>query len=102
MKIKKNDSVKVIAGADRGKTGKVLRVLPEKGKVIVEGVGVTKKHLRQNPQESSGGIVEKERPLNVSNVSLLCQRCGVGIRAGCKVTAEGERSRYCRKCGEML
>ena len=102
MKIKKNDSVKIIAGADRGKTGKVLRVLPEKGMVIVEGIAVVKKHLRQNPQEQKGGIVAKERPVNASNIALFCQRCNAGIRAGYKQTSRGEKARYCRKCGEML
>lgn len=102
MKIKKNDTVKIIAGADRGKTGKVLKVLPEKGRVIVEGAAVSKRHLRQNPQEQQGGIVEKARPVDASNVALLCQRCGEGIRAGVRVDPQGGRSRYCRKCGEML
>ncbi len=102
MKIKKNDSVKIIAGADRGKTGKVLRVLPGRGMVIVEGVAVAKKHLRQNPQESQGGIVTKERPVNASNVALICQRCNTGIRAGYKLTPQGDSARYCKKCGEML
>ncbi len=102
MKIKKNDQVKIISGEDKGKTGKVLRVLPEKNKVIVERIAVAKKHLRQNPQEQKGGIVEKERPVNVSNVALFCQRCNTAIRAGRKITSQGERARYCRKCGEMV
>lgn len=102
MKIKKNDMVKILAGEDRGKTGKVLRVFPEKGKVVVEGSAVVKKHIRQNPQEGQGGIVSRERPVDASNVALLCQRCGIGVRTGRKLTQQGERSRYCKKCGEML
>jgi large subunit ribosomal protein L24 len=102
MKIKKNDIVKVISGEDRGKTGKVLRVLPGKGRVIVEGIAVSKKHLRQNPQEQQGGIVTKERPIEASNVELYCPKCNAGTRAGYKQTPQGERTRYCRKCGEML
>ncbi len=103
MKIKKNDTVKVITGDDRGKTGKVLRVLPEKNSVIIERIAANKKHLRSNPQEQQqGGIIEKERPVRASNVEVFCQRCSSGVRVGCRVNPRGERERYCRKCGEML
>ncbi len=103
MRIKKNDMVKIISGDDRGKTGKVLRVLPDKNRVIIERVAVVKKHLRQNPQEQQqGGIVEKERPVNISNVALFCQRCSSGTRPGYKATSREERARYCRKCGETV
>lgn len=101
MRIKKNDTVKIISGADRGKTGRVLRVIPGKNKVIVERAGIVKKHMRQNPQEQQqGGIVEKERPVNASNVALLCQRCGRGTRTGYKSASGEGRLRYCKKCGE--
>jgi large subunit ribosomal protein L24 len=72
MAIKKNDQVKVISGSDRGKTGRVLRVLPKENKVLVEHVGMTKKHVRANPQKNlKGGIAEQERPIHISNVQLV-------------------------------
>ncbi len=103
MKIKKNDIVKIISGEDRGKTGKVLVVMPGKNRVIVERVAVAKKHVRSNPaQQEQGGIIEKERPVDVSTVMLFCPRCNRGIRVGCKMTSEGAKARYCRRCEEMI
>ena len=97
--IRKNDSVIVITGRDRGKRGRVLRVLPEKRRVIVEGVNFIKRHTRPNPQKNiKGGIVEREAPLAASNVQLLCPECSAPTRVGRKLLDDGRRVRFCRKC----
>jgi large subunit ribosomal protein L24 len=104
-KIKKEDSVKVIAGKDKGKTGRVLQVDRELGRVLVEGVGMVKRHTRPNPQRQiKGGIAESERPIAISNVMLLTSG-GVGTRVSYKVEGSGptaRRSRVARKTGEIL
>ena len=97
--IKKNDSVIVITGRDRGKRGRVLRVIPDKRRVIVEGVNFIKRHTRPNPQKNiKGGIVEREAPLSASNVQLVCPECSNPTRVGRKLLDDGRRVRYCRKC----
>ena len=97
--IRKNDSVIVITGRDRGKRGRVLRVLPEKRRVIVEGVNFIKRHTRPNPQKNiKGGIVEREAPLSASNVQLVCPECSNPTRVGRKLLDDGRRVRFCRKC----
>src|SRR3954466_9974756 len=105
MRIKKNDTVKVIAGKDKGKTGRVLEVVHSKGKVLVEGVGMIKRHTRPNPQRQiKGGIAEKEALINASNVMVLTSG-GVATRVGYKVDTTGgktRRTRIARKTGEAL
>ena len=97
--IKKNDNVLVVAGSDRGKRGRVLQVLPDKGRVIVEGVNFIKRHTRPNPQRNiKGGIVEREAPLAASNVQLVCPECGAQTRVGRKQLNDGRRVRFCVKC----
>jgi large subunit ribosomal protein L24 len=97
--IKKNDSVIVTTGRDRGKRGRVLRVIPEKQRVIVEGVNFIKRHTRPNPQKNiKGGIVEREAPLSASNVQLVCPECSAPTRVGRKLLDDGRRVRFCRKC----
>ena len=97
--IKKNDSVIVITGRDRGKRGRVLRVIPEKRRVIVEGVNFIKRHTRPNPQKNiKGGIVEREASLHASNVQLVCPECGAQTRVGRKILGDGRKVRICRKC----
>ena len=97
--IKKNDNVVVIAGRDRGKRGRVLRVIPEKRRVIVEGVNFIKRHTRPNPQKNiKGGIVEREASLSAANVQLVCPECSAPTRGGRKQLEDGRRVRYCRKC----
>ena len=97
--IKKNDNVLVIAGSDRGKRGRVLQVLPDKGRVIVEGINFIKRHTRPNPQRNvKGGIVERESPLDASNVQLVCPECGAQTRIGRKLLDDGRRVRVCVKC----
>jgi len=100
MKIKKGDTVKVIAGKDKGKTGTVARVLTKKDAVIVTGVNIAKKAMKKRSQQDQGGIVEIEAPLHISNVALVCKKCGV-TRAGYKIDGD-KKIRVCRKCGEAL
>ena len=97
--IKKNDNVLVISGRDRGKRGRVLRVIPDKQRVVVEGVNFIKRHTRPNPQKNiKGGIVEREAPLNASNVQLVCPECGATTRTGRQRLENGRSVRICRKC----
>jgi large subunit ribosomal protein L24 len=100
--IRKNDSVLVIAGKDRGKRGRVLKVLPGDGgkiRLIVEGVNMIKRHTKPNPGKSvKGGIVEREASLHASNVQLVCPECGVQTRVGHKILGDGRKVRVCRKC----
>ena len=101
MKIKKGDRVVVLQGKDRGKEGTVMRAIPEKGKVIVEGVNIAKKHQKPTRVTMQGGIIDKDMPLDVSNVALVCPRDGA-TRVGYKIAANGCKARICRKCGQEL
>ena len=96
--VRRNDNVVVTAGRDRGKQGRVLKVVPDRNRVVVEGVNVIKRHTRPNPQRNiKGGIVEREASLNVSNVQLVCPECGKMTRIGHRI--DGDRKvRICRKC----
>jgi large subunit ribosomal protein L24 len=99
LSVRKNDEVQVIAGRDRGKRGRVLRVLPDKGRVVVEGVNLIKRHTKANPQKNvKGGVVEREAPLHASNVQLVCPECGEPTRIGKKILGDGRKVRVCRKC----
>jgi large subunit ribosomal protein L24 len=99
LAIKKNDNVIVVGGRDAGKRGRVLRVIPDKGRVIVEGVNFIKRHTRPNPQRNiKGGIVEREASLHASNVQLICPECGARTRIGRRRLDDGRRVRYCVKC----
>ncbi len=100
-RIKKGDLVEVISGKDKGKRGKVLRVIPKEGKVIVEGVNMVKRHQRPNPRMREGGIVEREAPIYASKVMLVCPSCNQRTRVGFKVV-DGKKVRYCKKCGEII
>ena len=100
-KIKKGDLVEIISGKDKGKRGKVLRVIPKEMKVIVEGVNIVKRHQRPNPRMREGGIVEREAPIYASKVMLVCPNCSQRTRVGFKVV-EGKKVRYCKKCGEII
>lgn len=102
MQIRKNDSVLVIKGRERGKTGKVLRVIPEKGAVIIERVNLVKRHSRPRGPQQPGGILEKEASLQAANVMIMCEKCNAPIRVGHKVSADGKKIRICRRCNEAL
>jgi len=101
MHIKKNDTVRVVAGREKGKTGKVLGVTKEKNRVLIEKVNLMKKHQKPDAK-GKGGIVEKEAPLHVSNVMLVCSKCNTGVRVGHKVLEDGKKVRVCKKCQELL
>lgn len=102
VSIKKNDTVMVIAGKERGKSGKVIKVLPNKGGVLIERLNFVKRHLRAGGPHGKGGIVEREAPIPISNVQILCSKCNLPTRIGKKVLADGKRVRICRKCGEAI
>ena len=99
INLKKDDTVTVVSGRDAGKQGKVLKVIPEKNRVIVEGVNFIKRHTKPNPQRNvKGGVVEREAPLHASNVQLVCPECGKATRLGRKILGDGRKVRICRKC----
>ena len=101
--IKKNDEVFILGGKDRGKTGRVLIVMPKDQKVVVEGVQMIKRHTRPNPQRNiKGGIVEKEAPVHISNVAIVCKNCKQHTRIANKILADGRRARTCKKCGSTM
>lgn len=102
MHIRKNDKVKVMAGNDRGKTGQVLKVFPGTGRVIVEKVNLIKRHTKRNQRSPQGGIIEKEGPISVTNVMLVCPKCGAVARTGQVILTDGSRARSCKKCHEMI
>jgi len=106
FKIKKGDSVVVIAGKDKGKTGRVERVLPKEGKVVIEGINLVKKHIRPSQKNPKGGIIEIVKPIDVSNIMVRCSKCNKPTRIGYKIlerpTGSPIKKRICRKCGEEL
>jgi large subunit ribosomal protein L24 len=102
VEIRKNDSVMVIAGKERGKTGKVLRVLPDKSTVIVERINVVKRHSKPRGPQQPGGVVEKEAALHASNLMIMCDKCNAPVRVGHKVLADDKKVRVCRRCNEAL
>ncbi|MBM3166011.1 MAG: 50S ribosomal protein L24 [Chloroflexi bacterium] len=102
MKIRKNDTVLVIAGKDNGKKGKVRRVIPKKDSVIVEGVNMVKRHARARGAARQAGIIELEAPIGMSNVMLVCNKCNKPARIGFRVMDDGRRARFCRSCAELI
>jgi large subunit ribosomal protein L24 len=100
--VRRGDLVAVIAGKERGKRGKVLRVLPAVGRVVVEKVNMIKRHQRPTQKLRQGGIIEREGPLALANVQLVCPHCDRPVRTGVRVLADGRRVRVCRRCGEPV
>jgi len=100
--IRKNDLVQVIAGKEKGKTGKVLKIFYKKNRVVVEKVNFVKKHSRPTGQTRQGGIIEKEAPIHVSNVLIVCPKCNRGVRTGNRFLEGGKKALICRKCGEIM
>lgn len=101
-KIHKGDTVQVIAGNDRGKRGQVHSVQPKKAKVIVSGINLVKKHQRRTGDvRTQAGIIEREGPIDISKVALVCKNCGKPTRVGFKTFEDGTKSRVCKKCGEL-
>jgi large subunit ribosomal protein L24 len=101
-RIKKNDTVMVIAGKERGKIGKVLRVLPKENRAVVERLNMVKCHLKPRGPQSPGGIVEKEASIHLSNMMPMCEKCNAPVRVGVRQLDDGSKSRLCRRCGELL
>ena len=101
-KIKKNDNVIVLAGRDKGKSGKVFRVYPARERALVEGVNYVKKHMRKSQDNPKGGIVQKESSIHISNIALFCKQCNKGARVGFNTLADGTKSRYCKRCKEVI
>jgi large subunit ribosomal protein L24 len=107
MHIRKDDQVEVIAGDDKGtatarRVAKVLRVVPSRNKIVVEGVNRVYKHLRPSQKNPQGGRLSKEMPIDVSNVMLYCTKCARGVRVGHRFTDDGQKQRYCKRCKNSL
>lgn len=102
--LRRDDIVTAVAGKEKaaGKTGKVLKVLPESGKVVVQGLNFLKKTLRPSQQNPKGGIIDKEAPISISNVMLYCPKCARGVRVGIRKFDDGSKVRYCKRCEETL
>ena len=101
-KIRKNDIVYVLAGKDKGKTGKVFRVMSKEDRALVEGVNYVKKHARKTKQDQQGGIVQKESPIHLSNIAPYCRTCSKPSRTGINVLGDGTRTRFCKRCKEVI
>jgi large subunit ribosomal protein L24 len=103
ISIRKGDNVHILSGRDAGKSGRVLSINPRKNTLVVEHANIIKRHTRPNPNKNiKGGIVEKEGPINVSNVQVVCSSCGKHTRIGRKTLADGSRTRVCKRCGTTL
>jgi large subunit ribosomal protein L24 len=100
--IKKNDKVKVVAGKDSGKVGKVIKVDRKKDRILVENINIIKRHTRPNAQNRQGGIIESEAPIHRSNVMLLCNKCIQPVRIKLQQLDDGRKVRVCRKCNEQI
>ncbi len=100
--VRSGDNVVVISGKDRGKRGKVLRVLPKVNRVVVEGVNVSKTHVRPNQKVLQGGIIDQESAVDASNVMLVCRSCHEPTRTGVQILDDGRRVRRCKRCGETI
>jgi len=100
--IRKNDMVQVIAGKEKGKTGKVLKVLTKKNRAVVEKVNFIKRHTRPSGKTRQGGILQKEAPMHISNLLLVCPKCNRGVRMGKRILDDGQKALVCKKCGELI
>lgn len=102
MNIRKNDTVLVVAGKDRGKKGRVRFVYPKNERLLVEGINFVKKHSRAKGAVRQAGIIEREAPIHSSNVMLLCSKCNKPVRVGSRFLADGRKVRFCQSCGEVV
>jgi len=101
-KLRKGDQVCVMTGRDKGKEGRVLRVVSDKHTIVVERLNMVKKHARPTQKSPQGGIIEREAPMNISNVMIVCASCNKPTRIGMKPLSEGKKLRVCKRCGEVL
>jgi large subunit ribosomal protein L24 len=102
LSIKKEDTVVVIAGKEKGKKGRVIAVMPKKQRLLVERVNIIKKHMKPSKKYQQGGIIEKEAPLHISNVMLVCPKCDRPTRFGNLILEDGRKVRVCKKCKEVI
>ena len=102
LPVRKNDLVQVIAGKDRGKRGKVVRVIPKIDRILVEKINLVKRHTKPGRLSQQGGILERENPLHVSNVLVVCAKCDKAVRTGRSFLADGRKVRVCKSCGEVI
>ena len=102
MRVRREDTVEVIAGKDKGKRGKVQRVFPKESRVVVEGANLMKRHVRPSPTVRQAGIVQREAPFHVSNVMIVCSHCNRAVRTGHKFLEDGKKVRVCRSCQEVI
>lgn len=102
FKIRKDDQIMVKTGREKGKTGKVMKVNPDKAVVLVEKLNMVKRHQKPSQKQKHGGIVEKEAPIAISNVMVICAKCKGPVRLGYKILEGGSKVRYCKKCGEVI
>ncbi|MBM7865880.1 50S ribosomal protein L24 [Heliobacterium gestii] len=100
--VRKGDLVQVITGKDAGKKGKIIEVIPAKNRVVVEKVNVVKRHSKPSKANPQGGIIEKEAPIDASNVMIFCPKCDRPVRSGHMFLENGDKARICRKCGDVL
>lgn len=101
-KVRKNDTVRVLTGRDRGKSGRVLQVLPREGRLVIEGINIRKRHQKARRPGQQAGIIEFPAPLNTSNVAVVCPTCGRAKRVGFRFLADGTKVRYCKSCDEVI
>jgi large subunit ribosomal protein L24 len=102
LHVKKNDMVMIMTGKEKGKTGKIIKVFTDKGRVLVENLNVVKRHSRPTRANAQGGIIEKEAPLASSNVLLFCTACSKPTRTGKRLLEDGSKARFCKKCNEIV
>lgn len=102
LRIKKGDTAVVLTGKSKGKSGRVLSVAPSTEKVLIEGINMVKRHMKPSKKYSQGGIIEKEGPIHISNVMLLCPKCNKPTRLGNTVLDDGKKLRTCKKCKEVI
>ena len=102
MHVHREDTVVVLAGKDRGKKGRVLKIINKTEKVLVEKINMVKRHTRPSQELPQGGIVEKEAAIHVSNLQVVCSKCGKATRVSHKILSSGKKTRVCKKCGEIL
>lgn len=102
LKIKKNDTVQVVKGRDRGKKGKVLQILPGAKRALVEGINLVKKHKRKAKQDQQGGIISIESSISLANLMLFCKHCNRPVRVGFKAVKDTQKFRFCKSCKEPL
>ncbi len=102
LSIKKNDTVLVVTGKEKGKKGRVISVDPTRNKILIGRINIIKRHMKPSKKYAQGGIIEKEAPLNISNVMLVCSKCGKPTRIGNTILSDGKKVRTCKKCKEVI